>query len=274
MGLSSINYLQVALTMDGKRLIVVFLFAPLFFMQLFFAPMAFSSTEKELLLDKLYDQAGIERQLSWIHDSMTLQQQQLPLPDDVVDTVNQVVEIRYSPAFFRSSMKTTLDEALSMGELSRLIRWFESPLGQKILRLEAAANDPANQATMESYIDAKLSQGVPRNFRVRLVEELMAALNAVELSTELAASASVGAQRMLQEVMPAGDAQPMRPAQIIKAQEKPHIRKQMPERMRNIFLYTYRSLPDHEIQQYIQFARENAMQNFQRGQILAIARML
>lgn len=254
--------------MDGKRL-VVYLFAPLFFIAT-----ALASTDKNLLLNRLYEQTGLERQLDWIHDSMTIQEQQYPIPESVVNTVNQVVKVRYSPDFFRTSMKATLDEALTVGELARLINWFESPLGRKILRLEAEVNNPDNQARMASYIQQKLSGGAPRNNRVRLMEELMVALDAVELSTELAASASVGAQRMLREVMPVGASQPMRPAQVLKAREKPHIRKDMPERMLSIFLYTYRSLPDHEIQQYLNFARENAMQNFQRAQIQAISRML
>ena len=66
----------------------------------------------------------------------------------------------------------------------------------------------------------------------------------------------------------------MRPVQVLKAREKPAIRKGMSNRMRSIFLYTYRSLPDHEIRSYLAFARENAMQNFQRGQVQAMARML
>ncbi|WP_257286084.1 DUF2059 domain-containing protein [Endozoicomonas sp. SESOKO1] len=255
--------------MDGKRLVVVGLFAPLLFIA-----SALASPAKHQLLDKLYDQTGLERQLDWIHDSMTLQQQKYPIPEPVVNTVNQVVKIRYSPEFFRASMKVTLDEALSVGELDRLIDWFGSPLGKKILRLEAEASDPANQVKMETYIREKLSAGLPRNSRIILIEELMEALDAVEMSTELAASASVGAQRMLREVMPAGAEQPMRPAQVLKAREKPHIRKDMPDRMRNIFLYTYRTLPDSDIQRYLDFARKSAMQNFQRGQVQAISRML
>lgn len=264
-----INGINTALTMDGKRLVVVGLFAPLLFIA-----SALASPAKHQLLDKLYDQTGLERQLDWIHDSMTLQQQKYPIPEPVVDTVNQVVKIRYSPEFFRASMKVTLDEALSVGELDRLIDWFGSPLGKKILRLEAEASDPANQVKMETYIREKLSPGLPRNSRIILIEELMEVLDAVEMSTELAASASVGAQRMLREVMPAGTEQPMRPAQVLKAQEKPHIRKDMSDRMRNIFLYTYRSLPDSDIQRYLDFARKSAMQNFQRGQVQAISRML
>ncbi len=255
--------------MDGKRLVVACLFAPLLF-----AANALAFSDKSRLLDQLYNQTGLERQLDWIHDSMTIREKQHPIPGPVVDTVNRVVNIRYSPVFFRTSMKATLDEALSVGELERLIDWFESPLGQKILRLEADANDPENQDKMERYIQERLSRKMPRSKRVRLIEELMEALDAVELSTELAASASVGAQRMLREVMPSGSAQPTRPPQVLKAQEKPHIRQEMSEKMRNIFLYTYRSLPDYEIQRYLDFARENAMQNFQRGQIQAIGRML
>ena len=177
--------------MDRKRLLVVWLltFLPLF------APSAFSA-DKDLLLEELYESAGLERQLKWIHDSMTLQQQNYPLPEAVVDTVNQVVKVRYSSDYFRSSMKATLDEALSVGELVRLIDWYSSPLGQKILYLEAQANDPNNYLEMESYIKERLSQQSPRTSRVRLLEELMEVLDAIELSTELAASASVGAQRL------------------------------------------------------------------------------
>lgn len=254
--------------MDGKRLVVACLFAPLLF-----AANTKAFSEKGRLLDKLYNQTGLERQLDWIHDSMTIQRQ-YPLPKKVVETVNRVVNVRYSPDFFRAAMKDTLDEALSVGELERLIDWFDSPLGQKILRLEAQANDPKNQDNMERYIRERLSSNIPRNQRVRLIEELMEALDAVELSTELAASASVGVQRMLREVMPTGSPQLARPPKVLKAQEKPHIRKEMSEKMRSIFLYTYRSLPDYEIQRYLDFARENAMQNFQRGQIQAIGRML
>ena len=66
----------------------------------------------------------------------------------------------------------------------------------------------------------------------------------------------------------------MRPPEILKAREKPDIRKGMNDEMRNMFLYTYRSLPDKEIRAYLDFARSTAMQNFQRGQIQALARML
>ncbi|WP_257266186.1 hypothetical protein, partial [Endozoicomonas sp. ONNA2] len=76
--------------MDGKRLVVVGLFAPLLF-----TANALASPAKHKLLDKLYDQTGLERQLDWIHDSMTIQKQKYPIPEPVLDTVNQVVKIRY-----------------------------------------------------------------------------------------------------------------------------------------------------------------------------------
>ena len=248
--------------MDGKRLVVCLLAS------LIFAASATASAEKELLLEQVYEQAGLERQLDWIHDSMTLPPQRYAIPEPVIDTVNQVVRIRYSADFFRTSMTSTLDEALTMGELAQLIDWFESPLGQKILTLEAEANKPENRAQMTAYIEEKLSGTTARQERVRLIEELMAALDTVELSTELTANAALGAQRMLHEVMPV-----QQQTQQLSAGERSHIQGQMMEVMRDILLYTYRSLPDDEIQQYLDFARKSAMQNFQRGQIQALSRM-
>ncbi len=258
--------------MDRKRLAVVWLCAVTFLFSVL--AVSVSAADKELLLDELYENAQLERQLSWIQSSMTIEGQQYALPDDVVSTVNQVVRIRYNPGFFRTSMKATLDEALSVGELLKLIDWYNSDLGQRVLVLEAQANNPANALHMQAYIEAKLSQKIPRTSRIRLIEELMEALDTVELATELAASASVSGQRLLREVMPARDGRPMRPAEVLKAREKPGIRRDMMDKMRNIFLYTYRSLPDDDIRRYLEFARDNAMQNFQRGQVQAMARML
>ena len=248
--------------MDGKRLVVCL------FASLFFVASASASAEKALLLDRIYDQAGLERQLDWLHDSMTLPAQRYAIPEPVIDTVNQVVKIRYSVDFFRTSMKLTLDEALTMAELAQLIDWFESPLGQKILALEAEANKPESRAQMTAYIKETLSDAAPREDRVRLIEELMTTLDTVELSTELTASATLGAQRMLHEVMPVNQQ-----SHALSVEERSHIQAKMTVAMRDILLYTYRSLPDDELQQYLDFARKSAMQNFQRGQIQALSRM-
>ena len=44
--------------------------------------------------------------------------------------------------------------------------------------------------------------------------------------------------------------------------------------MKGILFYTYRGLSDQEIRRYLDFARGTAMQNFQRGQVQAMSRML
>ncbi|MET4695816.1 DUF2059 domain-containing protein [Endozoicomonas lisbonensis] len=232
------------------------------------------SADKQVLLNELYDNAQLERQLDWVRASMTLNREEYALPETVINTVNRVVEVRYSRTFYRSSMLATLDEALSVGELLRLLDWYNSNLGQKVLFLEMAANDPANRLRMQGYIEEKLSQQLPRTSRIRLIEELMETMDAEELGTELVASASVGAQRLLREIMPVQNGYPTRPPEILKAREKPAIRKGISDEMRNIYLYTYRSLPDNEIRAYLDFARSSAMQNFQRGQMQAMARML
>ncbi|WP_422134910.1 MULTISPECIES: DUF2059 domain-containing protein [unclassified Endozoicomonas] len=244
------------------------------FLLLFFLSGKLTAADKGALLDELYDDAQLEQQLGWVLSSMTINQKEYSLPPEVVSTVNQVVKVRYSPDLFKSSMEATLDEALSIGELLKLLDWYNSALGQKILRLEMEANDPRNAERMQAYIQEKLSTELPRTSRVRLIEELMETLDAVELGTELAASASVGAKRILHEVMPINDGLPLRPPEVLKAREKPIIRKGMNDHMRYVYLYTYRSLPDSEIRDYLNFARSSAMQNFQRGQILAIARIL
>ena len=89
------------------------------------------SADKQVLLKELYDNAHLERQLEWVRASMTLDGRDYPLPETVVSTMKQMVEVRFSRAYYRSSMLATLDEALSVGELLKLLDWYNSNLGQK-----------------------------------------------------------------------------------------------------------------------------------------------
>ena len=229
---------------------------------------------KGVLLDELYEQAELEQQLRWIRSSMMLDYAEYGLPVEVLDAFNQVVKVRYGTDYFRNSMVNTLDEALTMDELLELVEWYNSPLGQKILRLETIANNPINTPRIEKYIDERLSKQLPRSSRAELIEELMIALDVVEHGTELAATASVGVQRLLKEVMPVIKGSSSASPQALKAREKPEIRRGMHERMKGILFYAYRSLSDQEIRRYLDFSRGTAMQNFQRGQVQAMARML
>ena len=255
--------------MDGKRFVVVWFTV----LSLFFSALL-KANQKELLLEELYESARLEQQLDWVRESLTLQTSEYALPRNVIKIMNQVVEIRYSPDYFRSAMVTTLDEALSAREAESLLGWYSSPLGQKILRLEAEANNPANTDSIENYIENTLLLQSPREDRLALIESLMEVMDVVNLNTELAASVSVKAQQLLREVMPNVDGKPMPSPRALLAKEKAAVRKDMVEKMWGIFLFTYRALPDHEIRQYLEFASDNAMQNFQRGQVQAIVSML
>lgn len=229
---------------------------------------------KQVLLDELYEQASLDHQLPWMLSSMTLDYADYGLPVEVLNVFNSVVKVRYSPDYYRSSMLKTLDEALTMEELLELVEWYNSPLGKKILQLEAFANNPTNEASIERYIEERLSKQVPRSSRAELIQELMIALDLVEHGTELAATASIGVQRLLKEVMPVTKKYFTKPSPALKAREKPEIRREMQKKMKGILFYTFRTVSDEEIRLYLDFSRESAMKNFQRGQAQAIARML
>ena len=255
--------------MDGKRLVVVWLTL----WSLFFSALL-KASEKQRLLEELYEQTRLEQQLHWVRESLTLQGSEYTLPRNVVRIMNQVVAIRYSADFFRSAMMATLDEALTEREAESLLDWYSSALGQKIQALEAEANNPANTGIIETYVENTLLTQPPREDRLALIESLMEVMDVVNLNTDLAASASVKAQQLLREVMPNAGGKPMPSTRALKAREQAAIRTGMIEKMWGIYLFTYRTLPDHEIRQYLEFASDNAMQNFQRGQVQAIISML
>ncbi|MDP0588204.1 MAG: DUF2059 domain-containing protein [Candidatus Endonucleobacter bathymodioli] len=229
---------------------------------------------KMVLLGELYEAAEVERQLQWIRASMELNAADYTLSKEVLDVFNQMVNVRYSIGFFKTSMMTTLDESLTDAELLELVEWYKSPLGEKIQRMESASNNPFNASRVQTYIDERLSKELPRSSRTDLIDDLMKVLDVVEHGSDLAASASFAGLRMLKEVVPRLNGNSLPPSQGIMAREKSIIIRTMAGRMKGILFYTYRSLSDQEIRSYIKFSRRASMQNFQRGQVQAMLKIL
>ena len=84
--------------MEGKRFAVIWLTV----LSLFFSVLL-KANEKELLLEELYESARLEQQLDWVRESLTLQASEYTLPRNVINIMNQVVKVRYSPDYFRLS---------------------------------------------------------------------------------------------------------------------------------------------------------------------------
>ncbi|MDD7804491.1 MAG: DUF2059 domain-containing protein [Endozoicomonas sp. (ex Botrylloides leachii)] len=255
--------------MNGKKGLIAVLITVL----LAVTPPLAATANKGVLLDELYEKAQLQQRLGWIRSSMMLDNSEYGLPTEVLDAFNGVVNVRYGVNYFRSSMINTLNEALTMDELLQLVEWYNSSLGKKILKLENTANNPAYAASIDVYINERLSKQLPRSSRTELIEELMTTLDVIEHGTELAATASVGVRRLLKEIMPLMKGSHA-PLESLKEKEKPEIRREMQARMKGILFYAYRTLSDQEIRQYLDFSRSTAMQNFQRGQVQAMARVL
>ncbi|PJE78455.1 hypothetical protein CI610_02600 [invertebrate metagenome] len=232
------------------------------------------SKDKSVLLDELYRNAQMENQLSWLRDGLMLEKNAYALPAEVVNTVNRIVSVRYSSDYYQQSMLSSLGADLSIGDLLELTNWYDSPLGQKIIRLEMMANDPTNKSRVQAYIDEHLSVKLPRSERVLLVEQLIEALDAVNSSAELSAGISVRAQKLLQVVMPEPDHKQEMTDKIQIGLEEPLIREQLQKQIRQLFLYTYRSLSDDELKSYLDFARSSTMQHFQRSQVHSLVQLL
>lgn len=186
------------------------------------------------------------------------------------ETIDQIIDVRFSKENYYLQMMSTLDEALTQSEVSALLNWYNTALGTMILQAEAYSNDPANAAEVARYIETQLINRSARTARLALTEELMEAMDATALSEELAQGAHAGAMRMFKELFPVGWNATLAP----KRNPASATEEQLQNQMRYLFLYTYRHLSDTQLQSYVEFAQQSAMRNFQRAQVQAIVMLL
>jgi hypothetical protein len=146
-----------------------------------------------------------------------------------------------------------LNERLSLGELQEVLKWLDSPLGERCSRLEEAASTPEALAKIEQY-SAQLRNSPPTAERLDALRRLDSAVRGTEASVWIAIDTQVAVALAILSTLPIEQRAPR--AHIAREVEKARPQIEAAVRMQAVvsMLYTYRSLTEAEIHQYLVFA--------------------
>ena len=135
--------------------------------------------------------------------------------------------------------------------------WLRSPVARKIVALEVASSEPGTEPQVATYA-ASLKASPPAARRVELLQRLDWVTGAHETSADIVAAISRGVSTA---VSAAGQPeQRLRPGQI--EDRAAQVRARANEGLREVrmtsMLYTYRSLGDEELMEYVLFSGSDA----------------
>lgn len=217
------------------------------------APPATSHRTAPVTLDQVLELSGLRAQLpgilGWIAQEYQLAHGALAAEDRVAASRVLARGLRHDRVYatltgqVRDLDQATLDEAAT---------WYRSPLGLRITTLETEVSSGKHASALEAYGEA-LEERPALPERVELVERLDGVSGGTSVSTEILMTAARSLLRAVNDTLP--PERRLRPSaqdvqlRVIRARALDTVRRANQITM----LYTYRSLTDDELREYVQF---------------------
>jgi len=207
-------------------------------------------------IDRLLEASGTRHSLAQlpatIVSAMDAPQPGVDMPYDMrvalKDAATQAFQAEHMIGVVRSRMASDLSER----QIADVMTWLVAPLGKRITDLEKESSDPSAMQGIENYA-RELQKRPPAPARVALAQELDAATGSTEIAAALMESIALATALGLNAAQPR---QSQLPAEILQLDIKkamPQFRQQAEGIVLVSVLYTYRSLSDTELTQYVRF---------------------
>jgi hypothetical protein len=208
-----------------------------------------SDTSPDALIDRVIILSGLQKQIDQIGDKILEDIHQSPQkPDDpiIVEHIEKIVMAAYRSEFFYQQLRSTLKQNLDRDQLKTLIQMYNSPLMQRITKME---NRDFNLETFETFIEGIIRTPLPEN-RLRLLQNLESVTRTTEFVTEIALSTK---RALLMGMMNNGDNEATQILDASIAAQKAEMNDNTYQNVIFMMAYSYHELTDPELGEYIQF---------------------
>jgi len=243
--------------------------------------LAIVQDQHEALVQELYVKSGLAKQIQDVPrsiqaglDQPLMETEQFPKPSPrVVALMKALAAEAFAPEKLKAVVLPELKTGLTTSDLQAALKWLDSPLGIKCTRLEEEASTPEAYPEIDKYA-ALLKKSPPTPERLKIIQELDAALKASQTSVEMALNLQVALLLAVNATLP--KEQQQSPAEILDEikQHRPEIESALQLESLVSLFYTYRSLTEAEIKQYIKFATSSAGSKYQEVADAAVKKAL
>jgi hypothetical protein len=169
----------------------------------------------------------------------------------------RAIDAAYSARSLRAACVAALSRELVPDHVAALGRWYDGPSGKAMTRLEQAQSGRNSQAILDE--GAALLRDMPSSRR-RILDEVVLATRSAELMTEI----TIGATLAVHQGAASANAARLPPGEL-----KAALDARRHQFMRNFtalslagFAATYSSVPDAELEKYVDFLKSEAGRHY------------
>jgi hypothetical protein len=214
--------------------------------------------EREALITEALEISGTKHALETIptHIRAQLDVRQTPIKPEEKARVVKILGDAFRPDVLYGAVRAAFKTNYDPSRMSFVIGQLRTPLFRKVAALEVAASEPGAKQDLERFAIG-LQGDVPKPARVALVQRYEASMRSAELQIEMGVVAFKAVSRSLDPVLPSEKrptAREMDTAErTLRAKQDSLVRDALVR-----WLYTFRSLTDEELGEYVAFAETDA----------------
>lgn len=206
------------------------------------------------LVDQVLDRSGAKRAIAQIprHVQAGIRERNAQLSPATLATLSDIM----TQAFSAETLYTRVREAfIKQGDPRRLelmLGFLQSPLAKQMIELELDATSPEGLAEIKQFAE-RLKTSPPPPARLALVRKLDAASGATDLSIEVAIAVFRSMAKVIDAASPPDKRLKPGELEVIIAKMRAAMYDSARVAMSIQLLFTYRSVPDKELSDYVQF---------------------
>ena len=214
--------------------------------------------EREALITEALEISGTKHALETIpaHIRAQLDVRQTPIKPEEKARVVKILGDAFRPDVLYGAVRAAFKANYDPSRMGFVIGQLRTPLFRKVAALEVAASEPGAKQDLERFAIG-LQGDVPKPARVALVQRYEASMRSAELQIEMGVVAFRAVSRSLEPVLPSEKrptAREMDSAErTLRAKQDSLVRDALVR-----WLYTFRSLTDEELGEYVAFAETDA----------------
>ena len=233
------------------------------------------------LLEELYIKSGMEKQNANItavikegfDQGLKSDMNANKMPAAVVIAIRNSINTSFSSELVKTDILESFKTRLSEKEIKSILKWLDSPTGKKCTELE---EDGSTQDNLEKRMEFEnnFNKNPISETRGELIRKLNQATNGTEAAVSIAEGMQIALLTAVNLSMPEEKRMPYpMMKQEIDAQ-KPKIRAILEPQVITGFIYTYRTLTDSELEEYIKFLSSGVGRKYSASSVEGLKKAL
>ena len=213
------------------------------------------NVDKNKLTEEVLELSGARQQIDNMPSLIEpqLEQYKAKQKPEVYELLSKIMKESYKAETIYRVVSNNLLSNFDQNRISNILNWYHSPLAQKITQLEVRAFSPEALQEMRQFA-TNLESNPPQEARINLIQNLDSVVGATDLNIELISTMGIQMLKVLQMTVPEDQRfKEQNWEDKFKSQMKSQLEPTMEQNSIISYLYTYRSLSDEDLGQYVNF---------------------